>query len=33
MTEWVALDTIVNQYLIECGVLDIDKSDVIGLVA
>lgn len=32
-TYYSFFDTIVNQYLIECGVLDIDKSDVIGLVA
>ncbi len=25
-------DTVVNQYLVECGVLDIEKSPVIGLV-
>jgi acyl-CoA thioester hydrolase len=32
-TYYSFFDTIVNQYLIENGVLDIEKSDVIGLVA
>lgn len=32
-TYYSFFDTIVNQYLIENGVLDIERSDVIGLVA
>jgi acyl-CoA thioester hydrolase len=32
-TYYSFFDTIVNQYLIENGVLDIEKSEVIGLVA
>jgi acyl-CoA thioester hydrolase len=32
-TYYSFFDTIVNQYLIENGVLDVEKSDVIGLVA
>ncbi|WP_441231971.1 acyl-CoA thioesterase [Tardiphaga sp. 215_C5_N2_1] len=32
-TYYAFFDTIVNQYLIENGVLDVEKSEVIGLVA